>query len=162
PVPVEQDVDDDDQGMPPPDPNAYAAVAQYGYMGFHPIPYDAGSGFCYQQGAHFHEYPPFDQYLFREQGGWVYFVGDVRDFGYAQQMWGYNGHHPIPLAYGGGYCFIDWPHRHHYAPVAGMPFNFVGGYYVYAGPWDPWYWRWRSHYVSYYGGYYRRSYYGGI
>src|SRR5262245_12976526 len=80
PVPVEQDVDDDDQGMPPPDPNAYAAVAQYGYMGLHPIPYDAGSGFCYQQGAHFHEYPPFDQYLFREHGGWFYFVGDVGDF----------------------------------------------------------------------------------
>jgi hypothetical protein len=171
PVPAEQDVDDDEQpqaiqandGMPPPDPNAYAQQApQYGYMGAHPIPYEAGQGFCYQQGPHFHEYAPFDQYLFREQGGWFYFVGDAADFGYAQQMWGFNGHHPIPLAFGGGYCFIDWPHRHHYAPPAGVAYNFVGGYYVYGGPWDPWYWRWRSHYVSYYGGYYRRSYYGGV
>jgi hypothetical protein len=154
--------------MPPPDPNAYpppeqvAQVPQYGYMGPHPIPYEAGQGFCYQQGAHFHEYAPFDQYLFREQGGWFYFVGDVGDFGYAQQMWGYRGHHPIPLGYGGGYCFIDWPHRHHYPPAVGVTYNFVGGYYVYGGPWDPWYWRWRSHYVGYYGGYYRTSYYGGI
>ena len=169
PVPPEQDVDDDGQGMPPPDPNAYpqegepvAQVPQYGYMGPHPIPYEVGQGFCYQQGAHFHEYAPFDQYLFRESGGWFYFVGDAADFGYSQQMWGYQGNHPIPAAYGGGYCFIDWPHRHHYAPAAGMQFNFVGGYYVYGGPWDASYWRWRPHYSSYYGGYYRHSYYGGV
>ena len=149
--------------MPPPDPNAYAqpAAQQYGYMGAHPIPYDAGQGFCYQQGAHFHEYAPFDQYLFREQGGWFYFVGDAADFGYGQQLWGYRGNHPIPAGYGGGYCFIDWSHRHHYAPPPTLQFNFVGGSYVYGGPWDPWYWRSRPHYVSYYGDYYRRSYYGG-
>lgn len=135
--------------------------AQFGYVGAHPIPYDAGSGFCYEQGAHFHEYPPFDQYLFRESGGWFYFVGDPGDFGYTQQTWGYNGNHPIPAAYGGGYCFITWPHRHFYAPSASMSFNFVGGYYVYAGPWDPWYWTWRDRYVGYWGGYYRNSYFGG-
>jgi hypothetical protein len=169
PVPPEQDVDDDEQGMPPPDPNAYpqeqqpvAQVPQYGYMGPHPIPYEAGQGYCYEQGAHFHEYAPFDQNLFREQGGWFYFVGDAGDFGYAQQLWGYQGNHPIPASYGGGYCFIDWPHRHHYRPAVGMQFNFVGGYYVYGGPWDPWYWRMRPRYASYYSGYYRQSYYGGI
>jgi hypothetical protein len=159
----DQDQDQDqDQEYPPPDPNAYPQVAQYGYMGQHPLPYDVGSGFCYQQGPHFHPYAPFDKYLFRESGGWFYFVGDAGDFGYAQQMWGYRGHHPIPLAYGGGYCFIDWPHRHHYAPPYGTIYNFVGGYYVYGGPWDPWYWRWRPYYTGYYGGYYRTSYYGGI
>jgi hypothetical protein len=163
PVPPEQDVDDDGQGMPPADPNAYAQEApQYGFMGPHPIPYEAGQGFCYQQGAHFHEYGPFDQNLFRESNGWFYFVGDPGDFGYAQQLWGYRGHHPIPGAYGGGYCFMDWPHRHNYAPAAGLAFNFVGGYYVYGGPFDPWYWKWRPHYTSYYNDYYRRSYYGGV
>ena len=168
PVPPEQDVDDDEAGMPPPDPNAYPppqpgyAAAQYGYMGPHPIPYDAGQGFCYEQGAHFHEYAPFDQNLFREQGGWFYFVGDPADFGYAQQMWGYQGNHPIPAGYGGGYCFIDWPHRHYYPPPPNLAFGFVGGYYVYNGPWDPWYWRWRPQYAAYYGGYYRHSYYGGV
>ncbi|MDB4970854.1 MAG: hypothetical protein JWN44_6543, partial [Myxococcales bacterium] len=182
-VPAEQDVDDDEgppppqarqvapqqnDGMPPRDPRAYQQapqvqeVQQYGYMGPHPVPYESGQGFCYEGGAHFHEYPPFDQYLFREQGGWFYFVGDAADFGYQQQMWGYNGHHPIPAGYGGSYCFIDWPHRHHYAPPPSLAFNFVGGYYVYGGPWDPWYWRMRPQYASYYGGYYRRSYYGGI
>jgi hypothetical protein len=136
-------------------------VPQYGFMGPHPVPYDAGSGFCYQPGAHFHPYPPFDQYLFRQAGGWFYFVGDPGDFGYAQQMWGYNRHHPVPPEYGGGYCFIDWPHRHFYPPPASWAFSLVGGYYVYGGPFDPWYWRWRNHYVGYYGGYYRNYYYGG-
>src|SRR6478735_3728148 len=129
PVPEDQDVDDEYQGdnMPPPDPNAYAQQApQYGYMGPHPIPYEAGQGFCYQQGAHFHEYGPFDENLFREQNGWFYFVGDAADFGYQQQLWGYQGNHPIPAAYGGGYCFIDWPHRHHYPPPANLAFNYVG------------------------------------
>ena len=45
---------------------------------------------------------------------------------------------------------------------SGLAYNFVGGYYNYAGPFDPWYWRWRPHYTAYYGDYYRHSYYGGI
>jgi hypothetical protein len=154
--------DEDDEDALAAQQAAQASQAQqYGYVGPHPIPYDMGSGFCYEQGAHFHEYPPFDQYLFRENGGWFYFVGDPGDFGYSQETWGYNGNHPIPLAYGGGYCFITWPHRHFYSPAASMTFNFVGGYYVYAGPWDPWYWTWRDRYVGYWGGYYRNSYFGG-
>jgi hypothetical protein len=149
-------------GYPPPDPNAYANpnVVQYGYVGVHPLPYEVGSGFCYQAGPHFHTYAPFDQYLFRESGGYFYFVGDVGDFGYSAQVWGYQGHHPIPVAYGGGYCYIGWPHRHPFAPPTTY-YNFVSGYYVYNGPWDPFYYRYRDHYLSYYGGYYRSNYYGG-
>jgi hypothetical protein len=143
------------QYQPPPD------IPHYGYASVHPIPYDyGGSGFCYQSGAHFHEYAPFDQNLFREANGYFYFVGDPSDFGYARDTWRYRGHHPIPLSYGGGYCYIDWPHRHFYAPPAGIGYNLVGDYYVYGGSWDPWYWRHRDRYVSYYGGYYRSSYYG--
>jgi hypothetical protein len=148
----------------PVDPYGYvdANAPQYGYVGPHPIPYDFGSGFCYEQGAHFHEYPPFDSYLFRESGGYFYFIGDVGDFGYSQQVWGYNGNHPIPLMYGGGYCYIGWPHRHHFAPAVGVSFNFVGGYYVYAGPWDPFYFAYRDNYYRYYNGYYRSNYFGGV
>jgi hypothetical protein len=145
------------------DPN-YAPQPQtyeYAFYGTHPVPYDQGGGYCYQQGPHYHPYAPFDQYLFRQSNGYYYFVGDPADFGYTQQLWGYNGNHPIPLAWGGGYCYISWPHRHPYAPSSGMYYNFVGGYYVYSGPWDPLYWRWRDHYYGYYGSYYRTNYYGG-
>ena len=82
------------------------------------------------------------------------------DFGYAQQTYGYNGNHPIPAEYGGGYCYITWPHRHPFAPPNNLTYNFVGGYYAYSGGWDPLYWSQRDRYVGYYGGYYRNNYYG--
>src|SRR4051812_43293923 len=107
---------------------------EYAYMGAHPIPYDQGGGYCYQNVAHYHAYAPFDQYLFRESGGYWYFVGDPADFGYTQQMWGYNGNHPIPTSWGGGYCYITWQHRHPYPPPSNIYFNYVGGFYMYNGP----------------------------
>jgi hypothetical protein len=168
-VPAQDDVDDNYYAQPQAQPQpAYDSnyaqpqpQPQYGFVGAHPIPYDRGSGICMAQGAHLHDYPPFDQYLFRESGGYFYFVGDLSDFGYSAQTWTYQGNHPIPAGYGGGYCYIDWNHRHHYAPPVGMPFNYVGGVYVYAGGWDPTYWTYRNNYVSYYGGYYRNNYWGG-
>src|SRR4051812_41896123 len=79
---------------------------QYGYVGLHPVPYDQGSGICYEAAAHFHPSPPFDQYLFRQANGYFYFVGDIGDFGYTGQLWAYQGNHPIPGELGGGYCYI--------------------------------------------------------
>lgn len=145
------------------DEAAYQALqgqAQYGYAGAHPIPHEVGSGFCTIQGPHFHDYAPFDQYLFREVNGYYYFTGDVSDFGYAAQTWGFNGNHPIPAADGGGFCYNPWPHRHFYAPWNGAAFNLVSGYYVYAGPWSPAYFSLRPRYLGYYNNYYRPTYFG--
>jgi hypothetical protein len=147
----------DPQAYPQGDPQAY----QYGFVGPHPEPYEYGNAPCYQQGAHFHPYPPFDQYLFRQQGGYFYFIGDLGDFGYSQQLWGYQGNHPIPYEAGGGFCYINWPHRHHFAAPPSMPFRYVGGYYTYYGAWDPAYYANRNAWTAYYNGYYRNSYYGG-
>ncbi len=133
----------------------------YGFVGAHPEPYEYGSQPCYQQGPHFHPYAPFDQYLFREANGYFYFVGDLGDFSYTGQLWGYQGNHPIPPEFGGGYCYIDWQHRHHFPAPASMPFRYIGGYYSYYGTWDPGYYRYRNQWTGYYNGYYRNSYYGG-
>ena len=149
------------QDYPPQDYPPQEATPQYGYVGPHPEPYDYGSGACYQQGAHFHAYAPFDQYLFRESGGYFYFVGDLGDFGYTGQLWGYQGNHPFPVEYGGGYCYIGWPHRHHFAAPPSLPFRYIGGYYTYVGPWDPSYYTHRDTWGAYYNGYYRNSYFGG-
>ena len=137
------------QGMPPPDPNAYPPQQEHAQQaaairlhGAAPDPVRSGAGLLLSAG----------RALSRVRAVRSVPVPRVRaagstssvtpaDFGYQQQMWGYQGNHPIPGAYGGGYCFIDWPHRHHYAPPATLAFNYVGGYYVYGGPWDPWYWR---------------------
>ena len=149
------------QGGPDEIPQGGEQGPQYGFVGPHPEPVDSPNRFCYIEGPHFHEYPPFDQYLFRQLNGYFYFVGDPSDFGYTGQMWGYQGNHPIPVENGGGYCYINWPHRHAYPAPASMAFRYVGGYYNYYGPWDPIYYTNRSLWLGYYGGYYRNSYYGG-
>ena len=134
---------------------------QYGYFGPHPEPYEYGQQACNEPGPHFHPYPPFDRYLFREASGYFYFIGDMGDFGYQGQMWGYQGNHPLPVEFGGGFCYIDWPHRHPFPPSSSLSFSFIGGYYSYVGVWDPAYYTYRDRWHSYFGGYYRNNYYGG-
>lgn len=149
------------------DPNYYVAppapapveTGAYTYGGIHPIPYEYGSGFCMIQGPHTHPYAPFDAYLFRQSNGVFHFVGDPADFGYAGPIYWFRGNHPIPYEYGGGYCFISWPHRHFYPP-AGPYYRFSGGYYIYQGPWEPDYYQNRDYYWGYYHNYYRTYYYG--
>jgi hypothetical protein len=138
------------------------AYAQYGigYYGPHPVPYEVGNGYCYIEGAHTHEYAPFDQHLFRERDGYYYFVGDPVDFGYARPTYWFNGNHPIPFSWGGGYCYISWPHRHHYYPTGIDGFALVGGYYIFNGVWPSDYYLYRDWYWGYYGRYYRTSYFG--
>ena len=161
-------------GQPPPDPNAANAVpvnaaqpaAQgqfYAYVGVHPVPYERGTGICREQGAHFHEYPPFDQYLFRESNGYFYFVGDLGDFGYDGQVYAYGSNHPIPVEFGGGYCYIPWMHRHHFAPPQSLAsyYTYNDNYYLYTGSYDPYYYNYRDGYWGYYNGYYQTNYYGG-
>jgi hypothetical protein len=158
----------DEYGQPPPHDygQPHGRIQPGGvfmYVGIHPIPYDVGNGFCTIQGPHNHQYQPFDSYLFRQVNGSYYFVGDPWDFGYTQQQftW-YRGEHPVPVEYGDGYCYMSWPHRHHYAPTAQfMPYyRMQGGYYVYRGPYGESYHRWRDTYSHYYRDYYRSNYYG--
>jgi hypothetical protein len=146
---------------PPPgtQPQAQPQAQYYGYVGTHPFPHEVGSGWCQQTDAHFHEYAPFDEHLFRQNNGYFYFVGDAGDFSYAATTWAYQGNHPIPATQGGGYCYIDWQHRHHFAPPT-YGFNYNGAAYVYSGAWDPLYYTHLNRYRSYYGGYYRNNYYG--
>ncbi|MSP62265.1 MAG: hypothetical protein EXR72_18430 [Myxococcales bacterium] len=166
PVPVAEDEDyetlEAPQGPPPgyADPAYDAQQFSVGYVGSHPVPYEYGSGYCYVEGAHTHEYAPFDQYLFREFNGYYYFVGDPADFGYAHTVYGFNGNHPIPGAWGGGYCYMSWGHRHPYEPVGLDGFSMVGGYYIFIGVYPADYYLYRDFYWGYYGSYYRNYYYG--
>jgi hypothetical protein len=138
------------------------AVAQtgFGYFGPHPVPYDRGGGFCQHTDAHTHDFPVFDRHLFREAGGYAYFVGDPADFGYANSAYIYRGHHPLDPSHGGGFCYMDWDHRHWFAPFS-VSFSFNAGAYIWGGGWDPGYYTNRAFYANYFGGYYRNSYLGG-
>ena len=142
------------------DPAGYSV----GYYGPHPVPYDQvtgqGGGFCYTEGPHTHDYVPFDEHLFREYNGYYYFIGDPVDFGWNRSIYWYQANHPIPVGYGGGYCYITWPHRHGYEPVGLGGFTLLNGYWIFTGTWPTDYWYYRNYYWGYYQRYYRTWYYG--
>lgn len=170
PPPQQQQYAQDPDAYPQQQPQAQPVAAQpgaqgqfYAYVGAHPVPHETGTGICREQGAHFHEYPPFDQYVFRESNGYFYFVGDLGDFGYDGQVWAYGSNHPIPVEFGGGYCYIPWQHRHHFAPPQQQMayYSYVDNYYMYTGSYDPYYYDYRDGYYGYYNGYYQTNYYGG-
>jgi hypothetical protein len=156
---VEGDYGADDTGGAY-DPAGYSI----GYYGPHPVPYDQvsgqGGGFCYIEGPHTHDYVPFDEHLFREYNGYYYFIGDPVDFGWNRAIYWYQANHPIPTAYGNGYCYITWPHRHGYEPVGLRGFTQLNGYWIFSGTWPTDYWYYRNYYWGYYQRYYRTWYYG--
>ena len=125
-----------------------AADGEYWFYGPHP---DGQGAWCAAEGAHSHEYPPFDEYLFTQENGYYYFIGDPADFGYANNdnLYGYYGEHPIALAYGGGYCYYDGYH-HHWWPAWGSYFVVTDGWYLYNGPFSPWFWSYRDRYNDYF------------
>lgn len=70
----------------------------------------------------------------------------------------YYDSHPIPDAFGGGFCYEEGAHYHVYAPVDLDFYSYHDGYYVFTG--DPWfygysgdlYWYYDAHPVSLYWG----------
>ncbi len=152
-----------EQGAPYYSPDTTGQVnaqAQFGYFGPHPMPHDHGGGYCQAGGAHAHDFPVFDRHLFRESGGYAYFVGDPADFGYANTTYVYRGHHPLDPSHGGGFCYMDWEHRHWFAPFS-VSFTLNTGAYIWGGLWDAAYYSNRPFYTNYFGGYYRNYYLGG-
>src|SRR5262249_54792372 len=76
----------------------YADDGQFWFYGPHP---DGEGGWDPTEGAHEHEYAPFDPYLFTQENGYYYFIGDPGDFGYGgNDLYPYFGPHPVALAYG--------------------------------------------------------------
>src|SRR5437762_1145151 len=126
-----------------------AAAADHGYFGHHPVP-PPENGFCYLAGPHAHPYDPAPAVapLFRKQGGYDYFVGDPYYFGYTRPALPYDGHHPIHVAFGGGWCYLDGPHYHFFHPHRDdvRLYTIFGGRYYYVGPVAPEYHQQRAIY----------------
>ncbi|RMF78059.1 MAG: hypothetical protein D6739_12130, partial [Nitrospirae bacterium] len=79
-----------------------------GYYGGHVIPASQGGGWCYLQGAHYHDYRPERPEYYRVSAGFYYYTGPVTFY--------YWDAHPIPPEQGGGWCHIHGRHVHHYHP----------------------------------------------
>ena len=107
------------------------------YHGIHPIPEAYGGGICDIQETHAHEYVPVDLDYYQVQDGVYYWIGDPGDEVEIVELYWYEYHHPVPLLWGGGYCYIVGPHRHWWSPHAHFRTYYVvrNGRYLYRGPW---------------------------
>jgi hypothetical protein len=115
------------------------------YFGYHPIPEAYGGGFCEREDRHQHEFAPVEIEFYNVVDGVYYFVGDPSAYGYEDELYWYQYHHPVPTYWGGGYCYLVGPHRHWWVPWGGY-FVLTNGYYHYRGPWGP---RYHKHRHSY-------------
>ena len=115
--------------------SAWAHDAEHvDYYGYHPIPEAYDGGFCESEELHHHEYLPVELELYNVVEGVYYFIGDPSVYGYEEALVWYYYHHPVPLYWGAGYCYIVGPHRHWWRPW-GSHFHLVNGHYHYRGPW---------------------------
>src|SRR5262249_43980541 len=75
-----------------------------------------------------------NQVLYRNHDDGYAFVGDPVPYGYEGPKYAYQGPHPIILEDGvTEYCYLEGPHYHPFAPVAGAQFTMKGGVYFYGG-----------------------------
>ena len=133
---------------------------EYAFMGAHPIPYDQGGGYCYQNMARtiipmrrsisicfVNRADIITSSAIRPISDIRSSSGDITEITHSGERRRRLLLHQLGsssrLCAGSSY------------------YNYVGGYYVYNGPWDPLYWRYRDRYFGYYGGYYRNNYSGG-
>lgn len=111
---------------------AAPAAAWDGFQGVHP---PGGDGtFCRIDRAHWHGYAPNQADVhWRAVKGTARFVGDPRLFKYDGDTHAYYHHHPLPGAYGGGWCFIDGAHGHVFGTGSGAGYLVSGGVSFYIG-----------------------------
>ena len=67
----------------------------------------------------------------------------------AHEYYYYHGPHPVPEAWGGGWCDQEGPHYHEFAPVDVEFYEYIEGYYVFVG--DPWFHGYTGPLYWYYG-----------
>lgn len=109
-----------------------ARIEQIRFRGVHPLPEAEGGGICYIEGPHVHIFHH-DDVQYRVHDGWAVFVGDPVAFGYEGPKVAFQGAHPIEVEGTTEYCYLEGPHFHIHAPVAGPAFQVKGGAYVYVG-----------------------------
>ena len=147
------------------------AVASVAYYGPHPV-YDlyGDADWCSISGAHTHSYAPDSDDFYVINNGRYVFVGDpsyyVSNINF--NTYYYMGEHPLNV--GNGWCYIQGPHRHHWAASGYYNYTRVGSYnyYTYYGArnsyYDPGHVRYDLH--SYYSSHppvrYTSNHYGTV
>jgi len=106
---------------------------------------------------HRHDYAPFDVRLFAYRDGCYFFVGDPVDFGYTGTWYAYLGYHPVPDAFGGGWCFMEGLHRHLWRAWS-PEFVPLGPCVLWNGAIDPAAAAYQPYYAAYFSDYYPTYY----
>jgi len=108
------------------------------YHAYHPVPGAFGGGVCDAEEVHPHEYVPVELDYYALKEGIYYYLGDPGDEVVEEIYW-YEDHHPVPMHWGGGICYLVGPHRHWWAPHASYAPHYVvlNGRYVYRGSYGP-------------------------
>lgn len=108
---------------PPPRVTVVETAPEVWYYGPHFIPEDRGGGWCYEDGAHTHDYYPDHPDAYVVERGYYSYAGP--------SVFTYYEGHPLP---GGGWCTIRGPHTHEFYPPPRAGFSWHQGRgYVYEG-----------------------------
>ena len=112
------------------------AVSNVAYYGPHPVTDIHGdSDWCNVSGKHYHAYSPDSTDFFIVDSGNYVFIGDPSYYvsSISFDTYYYMGVHPLP--YGNHWCYINGPHRHHWASSGYYNYTRVGSYnyYTYYG-----------------------------
>ena len=125
------------------------SVSSVAYYGPHPV-YDVygDSDWCSVQGVHYHSYDPGSDEFFVVDNGRYVFVGDPTYYvsNVSFNTYYYMGVHPLPV--GNQWCYINGPHRHHWAASGYYNYTRVGSYnyYTYYGARNSYYNPSHTHY----------------
>ena len=77
--------------------SAPPGVAKNHFLGAHPLVGSPGTGYCYIDVPHVHDYVPDRPAVFKEVGDEYVFTGDPVPFGYEGDKTVFYGHHPVPV-----------------------------------------------------------------
>lgn len=127
-----------------------AGAATNRFVGAHPLAGNPGTGYCYIDVPHVHDYVPDRPALYQQVGNEYVFTGDPVPFGYEGDKTVFYGHHPVPVpppavvtaaapapAPLSTFCFLKGPHYHDYPQPEAPGFKQKDNTVFYIGPIPP-------------------------
>ena len=128
-------------------PRAPVGAAKTRFLGAHPLAKNPGTGYCYIDVPHVHDYVPDRPAVFQQVNDEYVFTGDPVPFGYEGEKTVFYGHHPVPVPPPAGvvtaaappmtFCFIKGPHYHDYGQPEAPGFKQKDSAVFYIGPIPP-------------------------
>jgi hypothetical protein len=127
--------------------SATPGAAKNRFVGAHPLAGNPGTGYCYIDVPHVHDFAPDRPAVFQQVNDEYVFTGDPVPFGYEGDKTVFYGHHPVPLPPVVNvasatpprptFCFLKGPHYHDYPQPEAPGFKQKDNAVFYVGPIPP-------------------------